>query len=185
MGDIKKHPPVKLIVGMIATDAEIFLSAENILSQKFGNMDFTSEIIDFNYTDYYKKEMGENLLRKFITFERLIKPEEIVEIKIYTNEIEEEFLREGTNNRKLNLDPGYITAAKLVLATTKDYIHRIYLRDGIYAEVTLEMKGNSFCPWKWTYRDYQTDKYIAIFNNIRQMYMSQLQELGISAHAIK
>ena len=184
MGDIKKHSPVKLIVGMIATDAELFSSAENILSQRFGEMDFKSEVIKFVYTDYYIKEMGENLLRKFIAFEKLIKPEEIVEIKIYTNELEKEFLRTETSDRKLNLDPGYITAAKLVLATTKDYIHRIYLRDGIYAEVTLEMAGNSFRSWKWTYRDYQTDEYIAIFNKIRQMYMSQIRQDGISPHAI-
>jgi len=184
MGDIKTHPPVKLIVGMIASDVGLFASAESILSGKFGEIDFASEVIKFNYTDYYIKEMGENLLRKFIAFEQFIKPEELIEIKIYTNEVEKEFLSAGTSNRSINLDPGYITAAKLILATTKDNIHRIYLRDGIYAEITLEMAGKSFRPWKWTYRDYRTDEYIAIFNEIRRLYMAQLRQDGISPHAM-
>ena len=184
MGDIKTHPPVKLIVGMIASDAELFSSAENILSEKFGEIDFASEVMKFDYTDYYRKEMGEDLLRKFIAFKQFVKPEELAEIKIYTNEVEKKLLSAETENRGINLDPGYITAAKLVLATTKDNIHRIYLRDGIYAEITLEMAGKSFRPWKWTYRDYRTDEYIAIFNEIRRLYMAQLRRDGISPHAM-
>jgi len=184
MGNIRNHPPVKLIVGMISADEMLFSSVVNILLQRFGEIDFNSNIIPFDYTDYYKKEMGENLLRKFIAFERLIKPDEIVEIKIFTNEVEKEFLKSGTDNRMVNLDPGYITAAKLILATTKDHIHRIYLRSGIFAEVTLEMEGNSFRPWQWTYRDYRTEEYIKLFNEIRQMYMSQIRKLGLSPHII-
>jgi len=183
MGEIKKHPPVKLIVGMISADPSMFLSAEELLSQNFGDIDFRSEIINFDYTNYYTKEMGENLLRKFISFEKLINPDICPKIKHFTNELEKRFLLEGTNKRLINLDPGYVTAAKLVLLSTKDYIHRIYLSDGIYAEVTLEMEGNSFQPWKWTYPDYRSEKYISIFNNIRQMYMRQLRNEGISPHA--
>lgn len=182
MGEIKKHPPVKLIVGMITADPSLFLSAEELLSQKFGNIDFSSNVLNFDYTNYYEKEMGKNLLRKFISFENLIHPDECPKIKHFTNELEKRFLLE--NRRQINLDPGYITAAKLVLLSTKDYIHRIYLSDGIYAEVTLEMEGNSFKPWKWTYTDYRTEEYINIFNKIRQMYMNQLRNKGISPHSV-
>jgi hypothetical protein len=175
MGEIKKHQPVKLIVGMIAADSALFLSAEELLSQKFGDIDFSSDVISFDYTNYYAKEMGENLLRKFISFEKFIQPEECPKIKHFTNELEKRFLLEGTDKRLINLDPGYLTAAKLVLLSTKDYIHRIYLNDGIYAEITLEMAGNSFRAWKWTYPDYRSEEYISIFNEIRQMYMEQIR----------
>lgn len=182
MGEIKKHPPVKLIVGMISANPSLFLSAEELLSQEFGNIDFASDVLNFDYTNYYEKEMGKNLLRKFISFENLIQPDECPRIKHFTNELEKRFLLE--DKRQINLDPGYITAAKLVLLSTKDYIHRIYLSNGIYAEVTLEMEGNSFKPWKWTYPDYRTEKYINIFNKIRQMYMEQLRNKGISPHSV-
>jgi len=184
MGEIRKHPPVKLIVGMIGIDENIFSSAEESLSAKFGIIDFQSDIYPFIYTNYYIKEMGTNLLRKFIAFERLIQPEKIVEIKLFTNELEKEFLFSGTNNRKINLDPGYVTAAKLILASTKDHIHRIYLQNGIFAEITLWVENKSFQPWQWTYPDYRSQEYIQIFNEIRQLYMSQLRNYGISAHSM-
>jgi len=184
MGEIKKHPPVKLIMGMIAAAANLFSAAEASLSQRFGDVDFQSGVMPFDYTDYYVKEMGAELLRKFVSFEKLIQPEELVEIKHFTNDLEMEFLHPNTNRRRINLDPGYVSAAKLVLASTKDHIHRIYLKDGIYAETTLRMERKSFRPWEWTYPDYRRDEYVEIFNGIRQAYMEQLRQSGISAHFI-
>jgi hypothetical protein len=184
MGEIKGHPPVKLIVGMIAADADLFSSAEVPLSRRFGPADFWSDVIPFDYTDYYTGEMGADLLRKFISFEKLIRPEEIVEIKIFTNDLERRFLHPNTDRRRINLDPGYVSAAKLVLASTKDHIHRIYLKDGIYAETTLRMENKTFRAWQWTYPDYRSEEYIAIFNEIRRIYMEQLRDSGISAHPV-
>lgn len=184
MGKIKGHPPVKLIVGMITSDEKLFDISETMLSDNFGSIDFRSEILPFDYTDYYKLEMGENLKRKFISFEKFICPEKLAEVKILTNELEKNFLIEGTDKRLINLDPGYLTAAKLVLASTKDHIHRIYLCKGIYAEITLQMQGKSFRPWQWTYPDYRSEEYIRIFNSIRQIYMKQLKNTGISAHSV-
>lgn len=183
MGKIKGHPPVKLIVGMITSDEKLLNIAEKMLADEFGNIDFHSEILSFDYTDYYEPEMGENLKRKFISFKNLIHPENLAEIKILTNELEKNFLIEGTEKRCINLDPGYLTAAKLVLASTKDHIHRIYLCKGIFAEITLQMQGKTFRPWQWTYPDYRSEEYIKIFNSIRQIYMKQLQDAGISAHS--
>jgi hypothetical protein len=184
MGELRKHPPVKLITGMIAADSCLFPSVEVSLTQRFGPVDFCSDVMPFDYTNYYAREMGIDLVRKFISFERLIQPEEIVEIKLFTNDLEKEFLYPDTDRRWINLDPGYVSAAKLVLVSTKDHIHRTYLRDGIYAEITLRRERKTFRPWQWTYPDYRSDRYIEIFNQIRRIYMEQLRSSGISAHPV-
>lgn len=173
MGKIRQLNLTKLIVGMIFSSCELVTTVLSRLKKEFGKIDFISQIIPFNATDYYKNEMGANLKRQFISFERLIDPAQLAGIKLLTNSIEQEF--SDDNKRSINLDSGYISAAKLVLATTKDYSHRIYIRDGIYAEITLRFKNKTFQKWEWTFPDYQTKEYIEIFNHIRQMYMEQLR----------
>lgn len=161
---------VKLIMGMIYSREDVLGDAERIFSKRFGPVDFRSEPIVFDFTDYYEKEMGPGLKRRFLSFRDLIKKEELAKIKIFTDRIEKRFSIKG--RRQINIDPGYISAGKLVLATVKDRQHRVYLRKGIYAEVTLRfMKGN-FRPWDWTYPDYRTKTYIDIFNEIRRKYLS-------------
>lgn len=173
MGEVKAHSPVKLVVGMIASSQHLFEEAETKLMLRFGNIDYHSQIMPFDFTDYYEKEMGANLIRKFVSFHELIMPDSLPDIKLFTNELEKEFAIGGS--RTINIDPGYITLAKLVLASTKDYIHRIYIGKGIYAEVTLQVKNKSFSPWDWTYPDYKTKEYIEIFNQIRSIYVNQLR----------
>ncbi|MEW6040486.1 MAG: DUF4416 family protein, partial [Elusimicrobiota bacterium] len=130
-----KLQKVKLLIGEIYSDEKISALAESELRNKYGEIEFKSEIIDFNFTSYYEKETGTGLKRKWISFKDMIEPGAIAEIKNNTNLIEEKFSQNG--NRKINLDPGYITGSSLILASTKNYSHRIYLKDGIYAEVTL------------------------------------------------
>lgn len=172
MGKIKQPEPVVLIVGMISASPELFDLAQDRLKEKFGELNFISPILPFNATNYYCEEMGTELQRRFISFERLIDPGELASIKIFTNLLEENFSL--NSKRKINLDPGYISQSKLVLATTKDHQHRIYLRDGIYAEVTLRFRAKKFQPWEWTYPDYQTQTYLDIFLSIRKLYVEQL-----------
>jgi hypothetical protein len=173
MGKIKEPIPVKLICGMISSKSELFEQAMQILSQRYGTVDYVSPIIPFSqYTDYYEPEIGPNLNRQFISFSNLIDPIDIVPIKLATNQIELNF---SSPNRVINLDPGYVSNAKLVLATTKDYQHRLYLGQGIYAEVTLRFRQGEFKPFEWTYPDYQTPEYLAIFNQIREIYNKQLK----------
>lgn len=174
MGKIGKPPLVKLISGLIFKETGILKKAESDLKKLYGRIDYNSPVLDFNYTDYYAKEFGKNLKRKFISFEKLIIPGRLSKIKIATNKIEEKFSKD--NSRRVNIDPGYLDLAKLILATTKDYNHRIYLALGIYAEVTLCYQGNTFRPWNWTYRDYQSREYIAIFNQIREIYNLQIRK---------
>jgi hypothetical protein len=173
MGKINKVIPVKLICGIITSDENNFNIARKELSKKFGAIDYKSPISDFNLTDYYQKEMGPNLKRRFLSFSKLIIPAEIIKIKHLTNKLEVKYSKNG--KRLINIDPGYISASKLVLATTKDYFHRIYLDKGIFAEVTLYFRAGSFTPFDWTYPDYKSKNYIEAFNRIREIYMRQVK----------
>lgn len=173
MGKIKTPEKAKLICGMITSSKNFFKNAEEKLSLKFGKIDFESEVLPFVHTDYYESEFGKNLLRKFISFEELINQDNSAEIKIFTNKTEEEFSVD--KKRKINLDAGIITLSKLILFSTKDYYHRIYLNKGIYAEITLFFKDKTYQPFPWTYPDYKTQEYINIFNQIRKIYSEQLK----------
>ncbi|MCX7919947.1 MAG: DUF4416 family protein [bacterium] len=174
MGIIKIPIPVKLICGMISGRLELFEQAREKLQERYGAIDYLSPLMPFScYTDYYEQEMGKDLQRQFISFEKLIDPSDIIGIKLATNQIELAF---GAPNRLINLDPGYVSNAKLVLATTKDYQHRIYLGQGIYAEVTLRFRQGKFEPYEWTYPDYRTPEYLNIFNRIRAIYREQLKQ---------
>ena len=145
------------------------------LSGIYGPVDWVSPELFFDRTRYYAREMGWPLYRRFISFEKLAYPDRLVEIKVKTNEIEGKYLREG--NRRVNIDPGYISAERLVLATGKNYIHRIYLSKGIYADLTLVFKKESFRPVAWTYPDYAELEVIGYLNGVRKKYMGQLKEI--------
>lgn len=173
MGIIRKAIPVKLIVGFIYKEEGIFLKAKQLLQKKFGKIDFESEKLLFNLTDYYEQELGKDPLRKFMSFSALIPADKIADIKIFTNAIEKKLAK--NHLRRINIDPGYINFSKLVLATTKDYIHRIYLGKGIYAEMTLYFRNKTFNPWEWTYNDYRTPQYLEIFTKIRELYAKQTE----------
>lgn len=182
MGQIKSHPPVKLISGIITARPDLLVEVYQRLSEQFGQIDSTSPLLPFDCTTYYVAEMGKGLQRQFVSFETLIAPNGLAPAKHFSNAVEREFTEDGTECRQVNLDPGYISASKLVLASTKDHAHRIYLQGGIYAEITLRFHRKTFQPWEWTYPDYRTQAYIDIFNQIRHIYMEQLRTSGLSAH---
>jgi hypothetical protein len=125
--------------------------------------------------------MGPGIQRQFISFERLVDAGTLAEMKLFTNKVEQTFTIKKSEGeaRRVNLDAGYLCMAKLVLASTKDNAHRIYLRDGIYAEITLRFYRKTFQPWEWSYPDYRLPTYIAIFNQIRKIYRSQLENAEI------
>lgn len=166
--------PAKLIAGIIASSEKAFSASELLLEKEFGPPDYRSVTIPFDFTDYYEKEMGSGLKRRFLSFKRLIDPALLADIKLTANRIEAGISGCAAGvKRPVNIDPGYITDAKLVLASTKDYSHRIYLGRGIYAEVTLFYKDRSFRSCEWTYPDYRTEAYIEIFNHIRGIFLKQ------------
>jgi len=164
---------------MLAPRADLFETAQTELAERFGPIDAASEIAPFDFTNYYETEMGPNLKRKFVAFERLINPKELISAKLFTNDLEERISeRFGSGRRIVNLDPGYVSLAKLVLASTKDYTHRVYLGDGVFAEVTLHFAHGRFNPWPWTYPDYKTDDYLDFFEAIRRQYRDALKKVG-------
>jgi len=174
MGVVKGHRPVKLIVGMFTAREELFDILRDELVKTYGDADHVSPVWPFDFTAYYAEEFGENLLRQFVSFSQLVDAANLAEIKLFTNDLEQQFASSG--KRIINLDPGYVDLSKLVLATTKNHQHRIYLGQGIFGEVTLRFTRKSFRPWEWTYPDYRTDQYIHFFNQVRLEYLEQLRE---------
>lgn len=175
MGKIIISKPVKLICGLISNDEALFLEAKRLLEKKFGRVDFESDRLKFGFTNYYADELGQNLKRVFLGFKKLIDPTKLSRAKIYSDKIERLFSRH--NKRRINIDPGYLDLARLVLASTKDFSHRIYLERGIHAEITLIFKNGRFQFLDWTYPDFRTDEYVNIFTQIRNIYKQQLTKV--------
>ena len=168
--------PVKLIASVFSKTNELIAAATEELSRKFGRIDFVSHVFPFNSTAYYNKEMGNDLIRRFLSFNRMILPHRLPDIKLYTNAIEKDF-SDSQGNRRLNIDPGYISLSHLILATGKGYAHRPYLRKGIYADLTLIYKDKRFHALDWTYPDYGSKEIIELMNTLRRRYVFQLKGL--------
>lgn len=173
MGPISPPSPVKLMVGMLSADQSLMEEAAARLAELYGPIDIVSPTMPFNWTNYYRDEMGERLLRRFVAFERLIQPDEIAAIKLATNLLEEQFAAAlaaaGSGPpRPINLDPGYVSPSKLVLASTKDFAHRIYLADGIYAEVTLAYVRGRWQSHACTFPDYGSGTYDDFLTAVRE-----------------
>ncbi len=175
MGKVKKQPPVKLVVGFIFKEEDVLKQAKRILIRRFGKIDFESQPLSFTYTRYYEQEMGKGLKKVFVSFKKLIPADSLPAIKTAANNTENKLTLDLS--RQINIDPGYLDLAKFVLATTKDYSHRIYLSKGIYAEITLVYQEKTFRPWDWTYPDYRSHGYIEILNRIRKIYAEQVKNI--------
>ncbi len=170
--------PVKLIFSVFAPALENINDAVEKLSALYGRPDFISAWMPFDYTDYYQAEMGRGLGRRFLSMEELIRPETLPDIKLAANNLENEASKEG--RRSVNIDPGYLSAAHLILATGKGYTHRPYLRDGIYADLTLIYQEKKFLSLPWTYPDYADAGQLTMFGVIRARYLLQLKMLKAS-----
>jgi len=182
MGRIYFPKPVKLVVSIFGSQAILLNYYKDLLIKEFGSVDQESDIQSFNFTEYYREEFGNGLIQKLYSFENLIKPERLSQIKIKTNTLE--YINTDKiklNNkhypgpRKVNIDPGYISLDKFILASTKNGPARIYLNNGIYAEITLRFINKSFVPVEFTYSNYKTENFIDFLNKIRQIYKLQLR----------
>ena len=166
--------PAKLVTSLFMQDRALLREVVGRLCDAWGSVDMVSPWLPFDQTDYYNAEMGSPLFRRFIGFSELIEQERLADVKLFTNDLEGSFSREG--KRLVNIDPGYLLPERFVLATGKNYIHRIYLKGGIYADLTLVYHKGRFCPLDWTYPDYADGATIGFLLFVRDRYMYQLKE---------
>jgi hypothetical protein len=170
MGELRAQPPVLLVVAAFSRYDAALDWAQARAVETWGPIALESERFAFRETDYYEATMGPEIKKTFWAFQELIAPERLAEIKLLTNDWEAEYAALGRHDepRPLNLDPGYLTAAKLVLASTKDHAHRIYLDRGIFAEVTLHFSHGQWRERDWTFPDYRREDYQAFFTKCRE-----------------
>jgi len=169
MGLVQHHSPVLLLMAAFSQHEAALDWACEKATAVWGPLAMRSDRFSFDETDYYQPTMGADLKKTFFVFERPIDPTELPQIKHQTNGWEDTYAQLGhsSQERPLNLDPGYLTEAKLVLATTKDRDHRVYLSQGIYAEVTLHYQRGQWHSRPWTYADYQREDYHQFFTQCR------------------
>lgn len=172
MGQVRQPIPVKLIVSAFTGETGLWPEIREVLTARLGIIDYESEWLPFDQTRYYAREFGEGLQRKLVAFADLTPPDTLPSVKLLANELELCWTSDG--RRRVNLDVGYVTLAKLVLATTKDYAHRLYIGNGIYAEVTLRYEGGEYRAWPWTYPDYAGPRLREVVAEIRRLLYQQL-----------
>ena len=166
--------PAKLVISLFLKEKSIIADVVEELSRKFGPVDMISSWFPFDYTEYYETEMGSPLFRRIFAFKNLIKQSSLAEIKLATNNIEHKYSKNG--KRIFNLDPGYMIKSRFVLATGKNYSHRIYIGKKIYADLTLIYTKGSFQTLPWTYPDYADKKMLSHLEIVRNKYLTDLKK---------
>lgn len=174
MGAEKEFEKVKLFTGFIYKNSDVYQDVKKRMQGIFSSIDLESEEFSFDFTTYYNKEMGAPLYKRFISFKELIDPVRLPDIKILTNKIEIGTAESG--GRVINIDPGYLSQANVILATTKNYYHRVPLHKGIYAHIEYVIKKkNTLTPLEWTYPDFRTPQYIDFFGKLLVLYKNNLK----------
>ena len=171
MAAIAIPPKVLLICGMISAKVELFEQAAEAMGPLFGPVELRSDVMPFDFTHYYDRQMGSPLWRQFVSFARPITGDALADAKRATNELEEQFARRVQDPdappRPINLDPGYVDLSKLVLASCKDFSHRIYLGGGVFGEITLMYHKDRWDALSWTFPDYASGRYHGFLSAVR------------------
>ncbi|MFZ1948383.1 MAG: DUF4416 family protein [bacterium] len=166
---------MKIFCGLIGT-ADAIARARDLLAEEFGEVDCESPTVDFTFTDYYRAEMGEGLKRTWVGFRQRRARGYLALAKHAAVQIEASLAWHG--RRTVNIDPGYIDDAQVVLATAKNYSHRLYMGMGYYAEVTLIYEHKGFKFLEWTYPDYRSETALRFFAEARDAYLGAVRERG-------
>ena len=167
---------MKFLAAVTYRNNEILKQTKNALNKRYGKIDIESEPFAFDHTQYYEKEMGPNLIKKFFSFDHLNKPEMLIEFKLYALALEKKFSKE--NKRQVNIDPSYLELGKLVVSSTKNFDHRIYLDQGVFGDVQLRFRKGKFTTNDWTYPDYCSKTVVNFLLEVRASYSKQLKYLS-------
>jgi hypothetical protein len=177
MGQISEFKKVKLFCGLIFSQTAAAEKVKALLGEHFSAIDSQSALIPFALTDYYQIEMGKPLFRQFVSFQELLAPEKLPEIKIYTNGLEKQLAKAG--KRTVNLDPGYMSDANVIIATSKNHYHRVPLKRGIYAHLEYVLKNKQIYFLPWTYPDFQTEPYLAFFKQLFILFKQNSRNIAL------
>lgn len=180
MGSPKEPKPAKYFVALLSSESDLLDAVETDLADLLGSIDGRSDIMPWSASRFYENEMGAGLLRRFLSFAQLLSPQELVDVKLGTQNIEERYRRVAAQGggRRTNCDPGYLDTGKVALASTKNASQRIYLRDGIFAEATLLYYDGMFHGCPYTYPDYLWPATLRFLHACRGRYLEQLRQLG-------
>lgn len=171
MSEPREPLPAKLIAGLLYHDRDIQKLVLSRVVERFGPLDLLTEPELFTYTRYYDREMGPGLFRQTASFLRLVPIEDLPGIKLFTNEIERELAVDG--KRRINIDPGLLNEERLILATGKNFTHRVYLTKGIYADLTLIYRKGTYRELPWTYPDYKSPRFLHFLGVLRKKLIFQ------------
>jgi len=171
---IPREPkPAKLVIGLFMKDRSLFEALVAELVAGFGSLDMVSPWLPFDYTSYYEQEMGAPLFRRLLAFKSLIGQLDLAGVKVATNDLEDQYTRSG--RRRVNIDPGYLSYERFVLASGKNFIHRIYIGQKIYADLTLIYQQGAYQKLPWTYPDYADGPITSFLTQARAKYAVDLK----------
>lgn len=170
MGEVRATPAVTMIFAVFSRYDALLDRAKALIDAAYGPLAISSEPFSFMETRYYEQSMGNGLHKQFHACAQTGSADELPTIKLQTNRWEAEIAGQSQYPvaRPVNIDPGYVDLGKLVLASTKDHAHRLYLSDGVYGEVTLHLRGKQWQCWPWTYPDYQRPDVQDFFRQVRE-----------------
>lgn len=183
MSEPSPPKPAKLVIGFFLKEKGLGIRVVKTLTDKYGAVDMASPWLPFNFTTYYYDEMGTPLFRRLVAFKQLIHQASLADIKLFTNNLENEHSIDG--KRVVNIDPGYLLHERFVLATGKNFSHRIHIGKGIYADLTLIYTKGGFEPLPWTYPDYASENIMTFLKQVRKKYMVDLSFIKSDRKNIK
>lgn len=163
----------KLVVSIILKDHSLLAELAAELEALFGPLEMVSRWLPFDFTHYYETEMGRPLVRRMLAFRTLVAQDRLADIKLATNALEARYAAE--RRRRVNIDPGILVLSRFVLATGKNFAHRIYLAKGIYADLTLIYTRGAFQTLPWTYPDYADGDLLVFLEQVRRRYKLEIK----------